>query len=121
MNKLSSRLDFIVKELADIKNEYHIATDKHSYYDKLQQDLLHELENDYLTYHEIARLGKELKELRANRRDAKNTIEIYRPVINLMNDSQYTHIINKMKGASGNVKGIEKEVTERVYNKRIGE
>lgn len=121
MNKLSSRLDFIINELADIKNEYYKATDVQSFCDKVEQDLLHELENDNLTYHEIANIGKDIKENRDTRRVAKNTIEIYRPVINLMNDSQYTHVINKLKGASGNVKGIEKEVKERVYTKRIGE
>ena len=116
---LSKKIKNILNDIKDVKTTYTKATDVVSFCDRLEQDLLHELENDNLTYHEIARLGKELKEMRLKRRQAKDIVETYQIAMSVLQDSQFRSVENKLTGALGNIIGKEKALSERTYKKKI--
>ena len=116
---LSTEIEAVLKFFTDSKKIYEQATDDQSYYDKLEQDLLHQLEIDDLSYHEVARVGLELRESREQRRNAKNTIEIYKTLYDLVGDGQFTHVVNRLKGIMGNVKNREVLVTKRKYTNKV--
>lgn len=115
---LSRRIKNILNDIKDVKTTYTKATDDVSFCDRLEQDLLHEFENENLTYHEIARLGKELKEMRLRRRQAKDIVETYQIAMSVLQDSQFRSVENKLTGALGNIVGKEKALSERTYKRR---
>lgn len=67
--------------LKSVDDQYKWAWDENKYCDNKTQDLLHEMELVEHSYHETARLGKELSEIRRRRREAKNLIELLGPII----------------------------------------
>lgn len=58
--------------LEHVKERYYKSKDVDSEMLRKQNDLLHDIELDDLNYHEIARLGKAIRELRRHRREYKN-------------------------------------------------
>ena len=62
----------LLQLLDNVKERYYKSKDVESEMLRKQNDLLHDIELDDLNYHEIARLGKAIRELRRNRREYKN-------------------------------------------------
>ena len=58
-----------------------IATEDQKYYEDKTQDLLHELELVKHSYHEQAKIAREMADIRKKRRDAKELIELLTPLI----------------------------------------
>lgn len=116
---LSYRLDYVINFFNEAQVTYDNARDDVSYFDKLEQDLLHDLENESINYHDIAKIGVKLKELREQRRYAKNVVELYQGLITLMNDGQFKFIKGKLRGLVANSRGIEKDMPLRKYKYRV--
>lgn len=109
------------RKVLDIEQLSHIyikATDIVSAMDRKLQDLLHDLEDDALSYHEIASLGKQIKDLRRERRIAKDTEVLLRDIYDILQDGQTKHSLNKIKAEAGKIKNKEKKLEERVYTYR---
>lgn len=117
---LSTKLKSIVDQLADLRKEYIEATDTTSRCDKIEQDLLHRMELEKLTYHETASLAIELRSNRIERRIAKDTVRIYRGIFDLSNDGQYKHIISKLKQCDRDALAEENKLKNRIYKERGG-
>lgn len=73
---ISGFLDFMRESMM----EYEIARTRQVDADNETQDLLHRLELHDDSYHDMARISKELKRVRQERRNAKDTISEIEPV-----------------------------------------
>lgn len=59
---------------------YHIAVAEEKAANDATQDILHAIELEKHSYHEIAKMGKKLREVRQQRRTAKNLMDQAQPV-----------------------------------------
>lgn len=118
---LSNTLKEVQSFLKEAKLYYQLATDNVSYCDKREQDLLHELEIENLSYHEIARKGVELKKVRESRREAKNAVEIYRTLNTFLSDGKTAAILSQLKSVIGKTENMEKAIAKRKYKPRVSE
>ena len=75
-----------------------------------QQDILHEIEFSRLSRREYNLISKELKDVRVERRNAKNLIELLEPFIqnNKYTATELTRLANK-------VRAVKEEQDSRVY------
>lgn len=93
--------DEVVRDFAEFldytKEIYFKDKDVEVEMNKKQQDLLHKLEFDDLKYHDIARLGKELKQLRVSRRDYKNECMLSEPIKEFVKENGGDSFIAKLK------------------------
>ena len=106
----------IVDILANAKEELKNAEAELDYCDRKTQDILHELELVDHTYHEIARLAIELKDIRKRRRIAKNTIDLMTPLVTWEKESQGP--LTKLNNVIGSVRKIEERQNNAIYYKR---
>lgn len=113
--KLGEELRAKVEDLELLTRIYEKSTDTISNADRKIQDILHDLENDDITYHEIAALGKELKHLRTERRRAKDTEALLKDLYDILKDGQTKHVLNKLKAEAGKIKNKEAKMKERIY------
>lgn len=104
--------------IESLKFMYLNATDDVSSLDRQLQDALHELENDELSYHEIARRGMEIQDLRVKRRFAKDRVVLLQEMYDVLQDGQVTHSLNKLKNAASKLRTKENKMDERVYTYR---
>jgi hypothetical protein len=118
---LSSTLKDVQKFFKDTKLAFQVATDNVSYCDKREQDILHELEIENLSYHEIAKKGVELKKVREARREAKNTVEIFRSLNTYLSDGKTVAILSQLKSVIGKTENMEKAIAKRKYKPRVSE
>lgn len=80
------------------------------------QDILHALELDHHTYHQTAHLAKKLTDVRQYRRKAKDTEEIYSPVVEWMNS--HRPVIKSIERMLGDVRKVEKRQPGKFYTPR---
>lgn len=113
--KVSDELRGKVLDLEYLKDIYEDATDIVSASDRKIQDLLHDLENEDLSYHDIAALGKELKNLRTERRKAKDTEILLKDLYDILKDGQTVHVFSRLKSEANKIKNKESKMKDRVY------
>ena len=92
------------------------------YCDRKSQDILHEMELVEHSYHEIAKLGVELIEIRQRRRAAKDVIELLTPVVEWKNEQKVG--LQRLNDVIGKMRKIKEKQTHRLYYYRadnIGE
>lgn len=77
------------------------------------QDILHQLELCDVDYHQSARLAKKLREVRQERRSAKDRYDTYAPIVNWMDDNRNT--IKALERLLGDVRKSEKLTQGRFY------
>lgn len=106
-------LDFLKK--AD--SEFAWSTEKEREQNNLTQDILHCLELEELGYHERARLGKYLAEVRKERRKHKDALEELEPIIHFMHENKKA--INAMEQLLGAVRKQEKYHENRRYQPKV--
>lgn len=105
-----------------VKERYFTDKDVEDEMNKLQNDLLHTLEFDDLNYHGIARVGKEIRALRKNRRGYKNDYIMNEAVKNLAKDENKMRIVNEFLGIitvlRDELEKTEDFIISQKYNKR---
>ena len=105
-----------------VKERYFADKDVEAEMLKKQNDLLHTIELDDLNYHGIARIGKEIRELRRNRRGYKNDYLMNEPIKELAKDSSQMEVIERFVGIltvlSSKLKETEEFIYSQKYNKR---
>ena len=108
--------------LDSIKETYYKNKDVDSEMLRKQNDLLHDIELDDLNYHEIARLGKAIRELRRNRREYKNDYLCHESVKefakNPNNINSIKNLINSLTDLAKNVEEDFTYVNNQRYNTR---
>ena len=100
----------------DVKSYYNIALDELEEQNANLCDIEHMLELEDLTYHEQARLAKLEKEIRQNRRRAKDNIAVLQPVVDYI--EKHPSMINELRSVQGQVNKQEKILKNRSYTKR---
>ena len=80
------------------------------------QDILHAIELEEHDYHEMAKLGKRLKEVRQQRRAAKDIQEQARLVCEWADSNR--QILKSLEQLLGSVRKAEKNVEGRIYTPR---
>lgn len=109
---ISGFLDF----LRESQMEYEIARTKQSEADSETQDILHRLELHDDSYHDMARLSKTLKEVRKDRRAAKDAISELDPICGWAKEN--ARVLKSLEQLLGNVRKAEKGTQNRNYTNR---
>jgi methyl-accepting chemotaxis protein len=111
-NELEQFLDFIAEtnHIVDMANQWCTDTENET------QDILHAIEIGNLSYQQNAKLAKKLREIRQWRREAKDTIEKYRAIVDWVESNSKT--INQLQSVLGATRKAEKAVANRSYRQR---
>lgn len=109
---ISGFLDFI----REAQMEYEVARLRQSEADNETQDILHRLELYDDSYHDMAKLSKTLKEVRQNRRAAKNAISELDPVCGWAKEN--ARVLKSLEQLLGNLRKVEKAEQNRYYTDR---
>lgn len=112
-NDISAFLDF----LRNCKETYHINRAVQRDKEGLTQDILHEIELDSPSYHEMAKLSKALQAARRERRTAKDICEVLEPVVSYVESNQDT--IHALEKLLGDVRKIERKHENRFYTPKV--
>ena len=109
---ISGFLDFMRESMM----EYEIARTRQVDADNETQYLLHRLELHDDSYHDMARISKELKRVRQERRNAKDTISELEPVRKWSEENART--LKSLEQMLGAVRKAEKATQNRLYTDR---
>ena len=103
-------VDIVAKFLTDITKTEMSVKDVLRRCENRQQDILHEIEFSRLSRREYNLISKELKDVRVERRNAKNLIELLEPFSqnNKYTATELTRLANK-------VRTVKEEQDSRVY------
>lgn len=115
-DQLSECLNFLEQSKKDYRHYYNEVNDK----DKENQDYLHELELEQLSYHELAKHAKKMRKSRKERREAKDAVEALSPLIEFLESDLGIKSLNQLKQVLGKVRQKEKNQQNRIYIKRKG-
>ena len=110
---ISSFLDFLKDSTEQYAIEYQNVHEK----DQESQDLLHKLELQPLTYHQEAHLAADLKRVRSERRESKDTVTVLEPIKSYCESN--TTAIKTLERLLGEVRKSEKSLENRVYIPRV--
>lgn len=111
IDKVAAFIQTSVGEEASIKAAIKRCEDR-------QQDILHEFEFSILSRKQRDILAKELKDIRVERRNAKNLLELIEPFTHLAKSKSASAAF--MSSLATKVKGIMKEQDSRVYAPKAG-
>lgn len=105
--------------LNESMGEYRRCQQEEEEYEKLTQDYLHVLEIGELSYHEQARISKELTEARRKRRVAKDRMEALAPLVEFGENEANKKVLNALRNVLGTMRKIEDRADKRCYVPRV--
>ena len=112
--KYSEHLSGFLEFLRNCETEYNIAVAQQDETNNATQDLLHRLELWEDGYHDLAKISKAMRQVRKDRREAKDTIQKLQPIVDWKKDNQKTiHDLERLLGA---VRDQENKTNNRFYN-----
>lgn len=111
--KESEYISGFLSYLRESVERLHIAEADEKEVDAQTQDIVHQLELHDDDYHETARIGELLRQVRRKRRIAKNARETLTPVANWVGD--HTEVMGSLERTLGELRKIEKRQCIRVY------
>lgn len=76
------------------RNDYEVAKNELIYYSKLQEDLLHDIENKPMNAVEMAKWASQMKQVRKKRRESRVLFLYLQPFICLINNPTYQGSLN---------------------------
>lgn len=115
MNTSQSLSDFL-EFLRQSQQDYNIAVDIELTKSKETQDILHKIELDDIKYHEYAKLGKALKSIRNERREAKNIQLQLAPLVGWIKENQ--NVVRGLERLLGEVRKAETNIKNAHYYPR---
>ena len=115
MNTSQSLSDFL-EFLRQSQQDYNIAVDIELTKSKETQDILHKIELDDVKYHDYAKLGKSLKSIRNERREAKNIQLQLAPLVGWIKENQ--NVVRGLERLLGEVRKVETNVKNAHYYPR---
>lgn len=111
--KYSDNIESFLEFLRQAKREYQIAIAEEKEKDAASQDLDHYLELGDNGYHDMARIAKKRKQVRQERRQAKDRQQALKPVTDWM--CQNPRVIKSLEELLGAVRRAEKALQGRTY------
>ncbi len=115
MNTSQSLSDFL-EFLRQSQQDYSIAADIETTKSKETQDILHKIELEDVKYHDYAKLGKALKSIRNERREAKNIQLQLAPLVGWIKENQ--NIVRGLERLLGEVRKAETNIKNAHYYPR---
>ena len=115
MNTSQSLSDFL-EFLRKSQQDYNIAIDIELTKSKETQDILHKIELDDVKYHDYAKLGKALKSIRNERREAKNIQLQLAPLVGWIKENQ--NVVRGLERLLGEVRKAETNIKNAHYYPR---
>ena len=113
MKNYSAPLEQFLDHLRIAQQDHRAAQQTLADCDAITQDLLHDLELNAHSYHELARISKRMVEVRQARRTAKDTIAITQPLLDLEKP-----LVKALERLLGEVRKQEKNTENRRYFNR---
>ena len=113
----STTISDFLEFLRDCSDQYNVEYESVGEKDKETQDLLHELELQDLKYHQQAHLAADLKQVREDRRNAKDAVTVLEPIRQYYNS--HSADIKALERLLGEVRKAEKSLTNRIYIPRV--
>ena len=118
MLELSNGLDDFLKYLRECQQLNRVSIAEEQEINGNIQDILHILEFEDKDYHSMAKLAKQLKELRKQRRIAKDNINVTNPIIEWLDSKDNQMVIKSLERLLGDLRKIEKNTKNRIYTYR---
>lgn len=115
MLELSNGLDDFLKYLRECQQLNRVSIAEEQEINGNIQDILHILEFEDKDYHSMAKLAKQLKELRKQRRIAKDNINVTNPIIEWLDSKENQMVIKSLERLLGDLRKIEKNTKNRIY------
>jgi len=112
----SEPLNNFLSFIRGIESQYRMAVAEEQETDDITQDIMHSLELEEHTYHEYAQLSKELAQVRKERRMAKDTIAVLKPVLDWADKN--TTVIRELEALLGAVRKSEQKLNNRLYTSK---
>ncbi len=116
MAKYSKSIEVFLDFLRDSVTQLNIANAVDAEMNDRTQDILHQLELQDHTYHEYAALSKELKQVRQERRCAKDDINALSPIVEWIEANRT--FVKGLEQLLGNVRKAERSTENRIYTPR---
>lgn len=114
--KDSEHIEAFLDFIREAVRRYNMAVSDETLADAQTQDILHQLELEENSYHEIARLGKLLKDVRVRRRIAKDDKERLSLIAEW---EEYNKAeIKSIERLLGGVRKMEQKQKNRIYVQR---
>lgn len=114
--KYSERIADFLNFLREAQQEYNIAMAEEAEANNATQDILHTIELRDNKYHDYARLSIALRDIRQQRRRAKNRIQALQPIVDMAGENAQT--IKAFERVLGEVRKAERNAESRVYTPR---
>ena len=112
-DKPSEHIKFFLDYVKKCKEEYSLNEGILQEMDRQTQDILHKIELEKISYHEHARLNKELAEVRKSRRKAKDRVIVLKSVAEYIDKNR--SVFNSLSQLLGDVRKEEKRLENRMY------
>ena len=112
-DKPSEHIKSFLDYLRKCNEEYSLNNSVLQEMDRQTQDILHKIELEKISYHEHARLNKELAEVRKSRRKAKDRVIVLNPVAEYIDKNR--SVFNSLSQLLGDVRKEEKRLENRMY------
>lgn len=113
---ISEGLDKFLCYVRETEQYYRIAVANEQEANDATQDILHSVELEDHDYHEMAKIGKKLREVRQQRRAAKDLMDQTHPVCEWADNNR--QVIKSLEQLLGAVRKAEKNATGRIYTPR---
>ena len=114
--KYSEHIESFLNFLREAQREYNIAADDEKSANGATQDILHSIELEEHKYHEYARLSKALREVRQERRRAKDIEQQIQPLQEWVTEN--AKALKTLEQVLGAVRKAERSMQERNYISR---
>lgn len=114
--KYSDNIEIFLNFLRQAKREYQIAIAEEREKDAESQDLVHRLELNNNTYHDMAKIAKTITKVRRERRQAKDRQQVLKPVTDWI--CQNTRVMKSLEELLGAVRRAEKALEGRTYTQK---
>lgn len=115
-SKISSGIETFLDYIREMEQLYRISMLNESEANDETQDILHSLELEEHNYHDTARLGKKLKEVRQARRTAKDIMSQTYPIKEWAENNR--SVVKGLEQLLGKVRKEEKNTEGRLYTPR---
>ena len=109
----SEQIEKFLNFLREARQEYDIAAAEETEANNATQDLLHSLELDDNKYHDSARIALALKQIRKERREAKDKEVKLQPIIDW--SAENIRVIQELEQLLGAVRKAERNSVGRRY------
>ena len=117
--KLSEQISEFLKLLEQVEKDYAWAIQEESKSEMLTQDYLHQLELVPFTYHERAKVAKQLRDCRVHRRAMKDIMIVNGPIVDFIRTEKGKVLISQLQQVVGKVRKEERHLQERAYNPKV--